>query len=228
MDNSHKKNQDLGCLLGIDNNEDLSPRRKFRFLLFHVLYACDALEYSVDPFAVAEGFNREYHAGIDLTGETIIFVRGISREYKNFETLLLPHLENWKIERIGKCTLLTIYIALWEMLYTTTPHRIIINEAIELAKAFSEKDAYKFVNGLLDKISHQLQPDQPAREINSEDADSANTDSVNADSSATDSLDTTLIEVVKIKNYNSDEDIIDEEEDDELSSDFDEEDSEEN
>lgn len=165
MDNSDKKNQDLGCLLGIDNNEDLTPRRKFRFLLFHVLYACDALEYSVDPFTIAEGFNREYHAGIDLTGDIIAFVRGIGREHKNFEILLLPHLENWKIERIGKCTLLTIYIALWEMLYTTTPHRIIINEAIELSKAFSEKDAYKFVNGLLDKISHQLQPDQPATEI---------------------------------------------------------------
>ena len=175
MDNSDKKNQDLGCLLGIDNNEDLTPRRKFRFLLFHVLYACDALEYSVDPFTIAEGFNREYHAGIDLTGDIIAFVRGISREHKNFEILLLPHLENWKIERIGKCTLLTIYIALWEMLYTTTPHRIIINEAIELAKAFSEKDAYKFVNGLLDKISHQLQPDQPAVEI--EDAHSTQTKS---------------------------------------------------
>jgi len=126
--------------LGIDNNEDLSPRRKFRFLLFHVLYACDALRIiPVDPFVIAEGFNREYHADIDLNGEIITFVRGISREHKNFETLLLPHLENWKIERIGKCTLLTIYIALWEMLQTNTPHRIIINEAIELAKAFSEK-----------------------------------------------------------------------------------------
>jgi transcription termination factor NusB len=50
------------------------------------------------------------------------------------------------------------------MLYTKTPHRIIINEAIELAKAFAEKDAYKFVNGLLDKISHKLLPDQPASE----------------------------------------------------------------
>ena len=211
MDNSDKKNQDLGCLLGIDNNEDLTPRRKFRFLLFHVLYACDALEYSMDPFGVAEGFNREYHAEIDLKGEIITFVRGISREHKNFEILLLPHLENWKIERIGKCTLLTIYIALWEMLYTTTPHRIIINEAIELAKAFSEKDAYKFVNGLLDKISHQLQPDQPATEINPE-----SDDSVEA-----------LVEAVEIKNYNSEIDSTEIEEE-KISSDLNEEDSEKN
>ena len=37
------------------------------------------------------------------------------------------------------------------MLHTATPHRIIINEAIELAKCFSEKDAYKFINGILDE-----------------------------------------------------------------------------
>lgn len=197
MDISDKKNQDLGCLLGIDNNEDLSPRRKFRFLLFHVLYACDALDYSVDPFIIAEGFNREYHADIDLKGEIIAFVRGISREHKNFETLLLPHLENWKIERIGKCTLLTIYIALWEMLHTNTPHRIIINEAIELAKAFSEKDSYKFVNGLLDKISHQLQPEQSATEIVATELN--NTVDQISESENSDASD----ESTEIKNYHS-------------------------
>jgi len=41
----------------------------------------------------------------------------------------------------------------WELLFTDTPTSIIINEAIELAKDFAEKDAYKFVNGLLDKVA---------------------------------------------------------------------------
>ena len=208
MDNSDKKNQDLGCLLGIDNNEDLSPRRKFRFLLFHVLYACDALEYSVEPLAIAEGFNREYHADIDLKGEIILFVRGIGREHKNFETLLLPHLENWKIERIGKCTLLTIYIALWEMLHTATPHRIIINEAIELSKAFSEKDVYKFVNGLLDKISHQLQPEQAATEIGEEEStEQATTEEKTVETESVEiDLENNIDQTTEIKNYHSEKD----------------------
>ena len=47
-------------------------------------------------------------------------------------------------------------MALWELMETETPSTIVLNEAIELAKCFSEKDAYKFVNGVLDKAVKQL------------------------------------------------------------------------
>ena len=50
--------------------------------------------------------------------------------------------------------------AIWEMLYTTTPHSIVINEAIELAKCFAEQDSYKFVNGILDKIYNSIKPEE--------------------------------------------------------------------
>jgi N utilization substance protein B len=47
-------------------------------------------------------------------------------------------------------------MASWELLETDTPSTIVINEAIELAKAFSEKDAYKFINGVLDQAVKNL------------------------------------------------------------------------
>jgi N utilization substance protein B len=40
---------------------------------------------------------------------------------------------------------------MWELFHTDMPTSIVINEAVELAKCFSEKDAYKFVNGILDE-----------------------------------------------------------------------------
>ena len=62
-----------------------------------------------------------------------------------------PLLSNWRFERLGMCTKLILRYALWELQTTDTNPTIVINEAIELAKCFAEKDAYKFVNGILDE-----------------------------------------------------------------------------
>ncbi|MBP7854682.1 transcription antitermination factor NusB [Candidatus Babeliales bacterium] len=131
----------------------IQSRRKYRSLLFHILYAVDALDYETTASEVAEKLNNTYETDIDLDGDMIRSVTDIARRRKELDGVLIPCLENWRFERIGKCTLLILRYAIWEILYTKTAHNIIINEAIELAKCFSEKDAYKFVNGILDKIS---------------------------------------------------------------------------
>ncbi len=134
-------------------DEIIQSRRKQRSLLFHILYAVDAYDYDVDAKEIAAKLNEEYQTDIDLNGEIVLQVNGIAQSRQNLDATLIPFLENWRFERIGKCTLLVLRYAIWELLYTNTAHNIIINEAIELAKCFSEKDAYKFVNGILDKIS---------------------------------------------------------------------------
>jgi N utilization substance protein B len=131
----------------------IQSRRKFRALLFHILYAVDALDYETTAAEVAEKLNVTYDTDIDLDGDMVRNVADIAKKRHELDQTLIPFLENWRFERIGKCTLLVLRYAIWELLYTDTPHSIIINEAIELAKCFSEKDAYKFVNGILDKIS---------------------------------------------------------------------------
>lgn len=139
-------------------DEVIQSRRKFRSLLFHILYAVDALNYEVTAQDVAEKLNREYETDIDLDGSIVKIVNSIAKQYKELDQTLIPYLQNWKFERIGKCTLLVLRYAIWEMINTDTAHSIVINEAVELAKCFSEKDAYKFVNGILDKISIAKKP----------------------------------------------------------------------
>lgn len=139
-------------------DEIIQSRRKFRSLLFHILYAVDALDYEVTAREVAEKLNSEYEADIDLNGPIIKIVTAIAQQRAHLDQTLIPFLQNWKFERIGRCTLLVLRYAIWEMLNTDMSHSIVINEAVELAKCFSEKDAYKFVNGLLDKISISRRP----------------------------------------------------------------------
>lgn len=142
----------------------IQSRRKYRALLFHILYAVDALDYETTASEVAEKLNSAYDTDIDLDGEMINAVTSIAAQRQQLDQILIPFLENWRFERIGKCTLLVLRYAIWEMTQTQTAHNIVINEAIELAKCFSEKDAYKFVNGILDKISTKYKVQSQATE----------------------------------------------------------------
>lgn len=141
-------------------SQNITTRRKMRSLLFHILYAADAFDYETPAEQIAANFNREYDTGIALDGEIIKSVNEIAKRRNELDEQIIPFLENWKFERIGRCTLLVLRYAIWEILYTTTPHTIVINEAIELAKCFAEQDSYKFVNGILDKIYNSIRPDE--------------------------------------------------------------------
>lgn len=140
-------------------SQNITTRRKMRSLLFHVLYAADAFDYETPVIEIAANFNREYDTDIDLNGEIIIAVNEIAKRRDELDQQIVPFLENWKFERIGRCTLLILRYAIWEILYTQTHHSIVINEAIELAKCFAEQDSYKFVNGILDKVYNSIAPE---------------------------------------------------------------------
>ena len=141
-------------------SQNITTRRKTRSLLFHVLYAADAFDYETSAAEIAVNFNREYDTNIDLQGELVRIVNEIGAKRAELDEQIIPFLENWKFERIGRCTLLVLRYAIWEMLYATTPHTVVINEAIELAKCFAEQDSYKFVNGILDKVYNSIKPEE--------------------------------------------------------------------
>ena len=59
---------------------------------------------------------------------------------------------HWRVERMDRVDLAIIRLGVTELLFTDTPARIIINEAIELAKGFGSETSARFVNGVLDAI----------------------------------------------------------------------------
>ena len=60
--------------------------------------------------------------------------------------------QDWKIDRISKVTLAILKLAIYEILYTKTPFKVVINEAVELAKKYGEDTAPQFVNGILASV----------------------------------------------------------------------------
>ena len=134
-------------------------RRDFRALVFHLLYAWDSAEYDSSINAVIDTFNRGFELDIPLQGEIIETTQAIADNREKVDAIIKPLLKNWTLDRIGYCTRIVLWMAGWELLYTDTPSIIVINEAVELTKNFSEKDAYKFVNGILDEFVKTL-PDR--------------------------------------------------------------------
>ncbi len=136
-------------------------RRDIRGIVFHILYTLDSFEYTIGTDEVVASFNKEFELSIDPEGDAVMMARGIVQHRTELDTRLVPLFANWRPERIGTCTHLILLMATWEYFFDTTPSTVIINEAIELAKNFSEKDAYKFVNGVLDEL-FKTNPDRPS------------------------------------------------------------------
>lgn len=135
--------------------EDLS-RRDIRSLVFHFLYAAEAFNYEESLQSIIDSFNRGFNLNVPLSGELFNIVNAIINNRVELEKIYEPLLVNWRSERVSVCTKLILLFAIWELKYTDTDVRIIINEAIELAKCFAEEDAYKFINGILDPVSKEF------------------------------------------------------------------------
>lgn len=84
-------------------------------------------------------------------------VRGATSRLSEIDALLATHANNWRVERMGVIDRLVLRLGVYEMIAKAeTPSKVIINEAIELARRYSGEEAVGFVNGVLDAIRKDL------------------------------------------------------------------------
>ena len=107
--------------------------------------------------------NRSQH--IDYNVEEIIssnldidneFVRDIVYGVITYEDEIISiankYMKNWDISRIDKTGAAILKMAIYELKYTDTPEIVVINEAVELAKKYSDDNVRKIINAVLDKV----------------------------------------------------------------------------
>ncbi|HLR19689.1 MAG TPA: transcription antitermination factor NusB [Staphylococcus sp.] len=84
------------------------------------------------------------------------FINWLVTGVKDHETVLdekiQANLKDWTLERLLKTDRIILRMSTFELLHSSTPQKVIINEAVELAKQFSDDDHYKFINGVLSNI----------------------------------------------------------------------------
>jgi N utilization substance protein B len=77
---------------------------------------------------------------------------------EEIDALIADSAENWRPERMAVIDRLIIRMAACELVRDKeTPHAVVINEALELARTFSTEDAVKFINGMLDGIRKKME-----------------------------------------------------------------------
>jgi N utilization substance protein B len=72
------------------------------------------------------------------------------------DELIARHAENWRFERLAAIDRNILRLSVHELRRGETPEKVVINEALELAKKYSEPDAVGFINGVLDAIRKSL------------------------------------------------------------------------
>ena len=79
-------------------------------------------------------------------------VYGLITYKDELDSLANKYMNNWTIDRLGNTDIAILRMGIYELLYTNTPHIVSINEAVELAKNYSDDDVVKMINAVLDKI----------------------------------------------------------------------------
>jgi N utilization substance protein B len=91
-----------------------------------------------------------------LSAELIEFARslvdGVRRNRSELDQLLGQTADNWSLGRMAATDRNVLRLGAYEILYSETPFRVAINEAVELAKRYGSKQSAQFVNGILDRL----------------------------------------------------------------------------
>lgn len=133
-----------------------SPRHRAREFVVQGLY-----QYLVGgQDAAAIIVQAESVSGFDKINRPLydVLLDGVLNDAATLQALLEPHIERpWaEVSPIERGILLMAACELRD--HIETPYRVVINEAIELTKAYGGTDGHKFVNGVLDKLAPQLRP----------------------------------------------------------------------
>lgn len=81
-------------------------------------------------------------------------VNGVISNREKIDELADKYLEDWNISRLGFTDQAILRMAIYEIIWTDTPDVTCIDEAVELAKEYSDEKVCKMINGVLDKVYH--------------------------------------------------------------------------
>lgn len=130
-----------------------SARRRARELVLQGLYQHRLA--GQEPAAIRGSFAESPHFAQADQGFLETLWRGVHADREALQEALRPHLSRPASE-LSPIEGAILTIAAWELLHQPeTPYRVVLNEAVELAKSYGGTDGHRFVNGVLDKLAAQ-------------------------------------------------------------------------
>ncbi|HRF00785.1 MAG TPA: transcription antitermination factor NusB [Pirellulaceae bacterium] len=135
----------------------MSRRSKAREVVLQLLYQDDL--NSDRRLTADEAFVRErLEEDLSLVDFAWDLLRGVRSRRREIDEALARVAANWSLERMAATDRNALRIGAYEILFATTPDRVAVNEAVELAKRFGAAQSAPFVNGVLDRLMHDRRP----------------------------------------------------------------------
>jgi N utilization substance protein B len=146
---------DQGSLAdGIRKSPNRSPRHRARELAMQGIYQWRIT--GGDEACIERQINGEKNLGRYDKDLFSRLLRGALGHHEDIEALLAPHLDR-PLEELSPVEFAVLLLGAYELTQQPdVPYKVVINEAVELAKTFGGTDGHKFVNGVLDKLAPEL------------------------------------------------------------------------
>ncbi|MCI6763492.1 MAG: transcription antitermination factor NusB [Bacilli bacterium] len=123
-------------------------REKIMTIIYQItLYKNNKMNYNVDD-VIKENIEIDNEFVKDM-------VYGIVTEFDSLTEIANTYLKNWTIDRLDLTGASILRMAIYEIKYMDTPKVVVINEAIELAKKYSDDNVRKMINACLDRIINE-------------------------------------------------------------------------
>ncbi len=127
----------------------------FKYLFETAFQKDESLDELTEMLLTTDEEERE-----DITPEDKKYIdeitNGINEKETEINEAISKHLKGWTMERISKVDIAILKLAIYEILYREDiPYKVSINEAVELAKTFSDESSPSFINGVLAEIVNE-------------------------------------------------------------------------
>lgn len=126
-------------------------RSQLRVKIMTILYQISIYKKNKMPYQVDQIIKEVMQIDNEFVKEIIY---GVITYQKQIDEIANQYLNNWTIDRLGNTDEAILRMGIYELLYTSVPEVVAINEAIELAKSYSDDEVRKMINGVLDKVYH--------------------------------------------------------------------------
>ena len=132
----------------------MSLRSKSREFAMQMLFQWDMSEQ--EPAKLEAKFWRAAKAADTTRTFANGLFEGAAKDVAALDEIIVKQAINWRFERLAAIDRAILRLAIYELRVADTPPKVVLNEAVEMAKKFSSEEAGSFVNGILDAVHKSL------------------------------------------------------------------------
>lgn len=124
-------------------------RSELREKIMVILYQIDIYTEQKVPYKTEDVIKDNLEIDNEFVKD-IVF--GVITYKDKIDEIANKYMKDWTIDRLDKSGAAILRMAIYELTYTDTPEVVVINEAVELAKKYSDENVRKMINAVLDRI----------------------------------------------------------------------------